>query len=591
MKGKLWWIVCAAALAVCAAVLALSWQPVEAGLPRDRDQEFRDGSGIRLSDLTPAQEDGLYTLAKVWGFVKYRHPAIQAGEINWDAELFRVMPQVVAAHGPDEVNAVLCRWLERFPYADATGESAADWGQIQQQAGTTALDLSWISDRAALGETLCGYLEGLARVEVTDRRHGYAAFPGKDIGETVDFSAEQNLPLEDSDTGTKLLAVFRLWNAFEYYSPYRALVDGDWDDALRQGIHTMLAAEDSRDYLLALAAMMAKTGDNHLFFSEPNLYLLRYFGDFYLPCQCRMLDGAVVVEKVADGQTALCPGDRITAIDGTDISRRVDAQEEVFPVPAPGKYGKWFYVSLVSTAGEEARVTVERDGTALTLSVKTQREIFWPENALSNGLMADGRIGYIDPAALEEGEVEELMESFADTRGIIVDLRQYPSVLVMYLLGEYFTPEPRQFAALDFPNPTQPGSFYRIDSFYSGAGWSRQMGLSDRADYPLYQGKIILLMDEFSQSQSEFTLMALRQAPRAVVVGSPSIGADGDVVTLRLPGSVQVLFTGLGVVTPDGGQTQRVGLEPDVYCRPTAEDLRQGRDPLMETAASLILEE
>ena len=98
-------------------------------------------------------------------------------------------------------------------------------------------------------------------------------------------------------------------------------------------------------------------------------------------------------------------------------------------------------------------------------------------------------------------------------------------------------------------------------------------------------------MDEFSQSQSEFTLMALRQAPRAVVVGSPSIGADGNVVTLRLPGSVQVLFTGLGVVTPDGGQTQRVGLEPDVYCRPTAEDLRQGRDPLMETAASLILEE
>lgn len=69
-------------------------RPVESGLGRDRDKEFLNGSGITLEELEPAQEENLYKLAKVWGFVKYYHPHIIAGEINWDAELFRVMPRV-----------------------------------------------------------------------------------------------------------------------------------------------------------------------------------------------------------------------------------------------------------------------------------------------------------------------------------------------------------------------------------------------------------------------------------------------------------------------------------------------------------------
>lgn len=582
MKRRLWWIVGAAVLVACCAALVLFGQPPEAGLRRDRDEEFRSGSGITLEPLDAAGEERLYTLAKVWGFVKYHHPDILAGDINWDAELFRVMPDVVAADSPRAVSEVLCRWLEQFPYTAATGESAA-------RQEDTAPDFSWISDREQLGEELCRYLEGLSRLEVTDRRLGYAAFPGKSTGETVDFSAEEDLPLQDSDDGVRLLAVFRLWNAFAYYSPNLSLVDGNWDDALRQGIHTMLSAGTRRDYVLALGEMMARTGDAHVVFTEPDLYLYHYYGGYSLPCSCRILDGRAVVNGVAEGETTLCPGDVITAIDGMAVSDRIAELAAVQPVPRPGKYSQMFCLSLMSAAGTTARVTVERAGVPRTFDVQTLDRFFLPENPWKSGLMEDGAIGYIDPATLAEGDVEQLMEDFADTEGIIVDLRQYPSQPVMYLLGEYLIPEPRQFAVLTFPEPTRPGSFYPIDDFYSGAGWSKEMGLSDRDDYPLYEGKVVLLMDEFSQSQSEFTIMALRQAPRAVVVGSPSIGADGNVVEIALPGGIRTSFTGLGVYTPDGENTQRAGLEPDILCVPTPEDLRQGRDVLMETAVEQIL--
>ena len=68
-----------------------------------------------------------------------------------------------------------------------------------------------------------------------------------------------------------------------------------------------------------------------------------------------------------------------------------------------------------------------------------------------------------------------------------------------------------------------------------------------------------------------------------------SIGADGDVAEMNLPGRIVVTFSTLGIYTPEGETIQRVGVQPDVFCRPTVEDLRQGRDALMETAIDLIL--
>lgn len=593
MKRKRWWIVCAAALVVCCAMFIVFGRSGNSGLGRDKDNEFLAGSKITLEDLNADQEENLYKLAKVWGFVKYYHPAVIAGDINWDAELFRVMPRVVEAERPEAVNQVLYDWLSGFPYEEspttATDETAVHWYEMEQQFGSITADLSWISDRAVWGTDLCAYLEGLSRLEISDRRNGYAAFSGESPVEIVSFAAEKSASVKPDDDGVKLLAVFRLWNAFAYYSPYLSLTDGNWDDALRQGIHTMLGAEDQRDYELALGEMMAKTGDVHVFFTGRNVAMNYYFGENYLPCHCMVLDGRPVVDAVPPEEESLRPGDVITAVDGVTMTDRIAALEKVQPVPTPGKYGIWFCYSLVSAADSTAQVTVERDGNPLTLTVTTREDRFVPENSLESGLMEGGRIGYIAPDALQEGDVERLMEEFADTEGIIVDLRQYPSVPVLYLLSEYFIPEPRVFAAIDCPDPLRPGNFCRLPFEMSGAGYSKMMGLSDRDDYPLYEGKVVLLINEFSQSQSETTAMGLRQAPRAVVVGSPSIGADGDVAEMNLPGKLVVTFSTIGFYTPEGEPIQRVGVQPDVFCRPTAEDLRQGRDALMETAIDLIL--
>ncbi len=84
--------------------------------------------------------------------------------------------------------------------------------------------------------------------------------------------------------------------------------------------------------------------------------------------------------------------------------------------------------------------------------------------------------------------------------------------------------------------------------------------------------------------------MSLRNGENVVVMGENSIGSDGDVTYIPLPCGNAISFTGLGVYTPDGGQTQRIGLSPDIYVKRTIEGVKEERDEFMEAAIKYILE-
>jgi C-terminal processing protease CtpA/Prc len=84
--------------------------------------------------------------------------------------------------------------------------------------------------------------------------------------------------------------------------------------------------------------------------------------------------------------------------------------------------------------------------------------------------------------------------------------------------------------------------------------------------------------------------MALRAAPQAVVVGSTTAGADGNVSGIPLPGGLQTMISGIGVFYPDKSPTQRVGIIPDIVATPTREGIRSGRDEVLEAALSHLLE-
>ncbi len=149
-------------------------------------------------------------------------------------------------------------------------------------------------------------------------------------------------------------------------------------------------------------------------------------------------------------------------------------------------------------------------------------------------------------------------------------------------------PRGRERTQQDHREPTEFARFTRGDAANPGAfAWGPVVSL--RPAEPHYAGRVVILVDEVSLSQAEYTTMAFRSAPGATVVGSTTAGADGNVSPVPLPGGLRAMISGIGVFYPDRAPTQRIGIVPDLVVEPTLEGMREGRDEVLEAAVSHAL--
>jgi C-terminal processing protease CtpA/Prc len=202
---------------------------------------------------------------------------------------------------------------------------------------------------------------------------------------------------------------------------------------------------------------------------------------------------------------------------------------------------------------------------------------FSPRATVSHMIM-DNNIGLINP--LIHGDVHSIMAEFAATDGIIIDLRQRPSWPWFLEMRQYLMEEPLPFAYISRPSQTHPGT--RSDNFVNQ--------YIPRSPYAfVYDRPVVLLMDEQTFSHPEWVIMSFRVAPNVTVIGPYSMGSNGNVAQLPLPGGITMIYTSLGVYTPEGGQTHRIGLAPDIRVDRTIQGITQGRDELIEAAIQYIL--
>ena len=57
-----------------------------------------------------------------------------------------------------------------------------------------------------------------------------------------------------------------------------------------------------------------------------------------------------------------------------------------------------------------------------------------------------------------------------------------------------------------------------------------------------------------------------------------------------LPGRIQTAISGIGVLYPDGSESQQVGVKIDKQVKPTIAGVKAGRDELLEEAVKMINE-
>ena len=540
---------------------------------RDFDKEFDNGSNIKIENLNKNQVENLKKLCKVWGLVKYYHPKVVSGSVNWDYELFRITPDILASKNSNDTDKILYDWIMKLGKVKENAENDKDKEVMLKR------DLAWIKDEKYIDKNLGDLLIKISNTNISKRAKAYVSY-SKDspFSDFKNEKAYNNMKYDDS--GYKLLSLFRYWNIIEYYYPYKDIIEENWDSVLTEFIPKFIETKDELEYKLAVEGLATKIHDPHAMVSDTNGTLDKYRGDKYAPIEFGLIENQIVIKNVLpkyEKECKLKKGDIVLKINDKDIFEVIKEKSKYASLSKKSAIVNRLQYELFATSKDSMNLTIKRDDNKITQNVKCYPDINMFDIDEDSHKLIDKNIGYINPGKLAEGEIDKIMDKFMDTKGLIVDLRYYPSDFIVYSLGKYLMPKEVTFAKTSVPNQSVPGEFILYEDLKVG---------SDNKNY--YKGKVMILMNERSQSQSEFTVMSLRNAPNAKVIGSDSIGTDGNVASFSLPGGVNTLITGVGIYNPDKSQTQRVGLKPDIYIEPTIQGIKEGRDELLEKAIEII---
>lgn len=536
--------------------------------------------------LGPGQTHNLFLVGKVWGYLKYHHPTITGGCLDWDEQLLRKLPAMIIATDGDQVTNVLESWIDDLQRPDACAETALS----QRHFGPRN---DWLLDQELLGTGLVDRMRLLDDSRPTGGQHYVTQQPG--VGNPIFQNEPRYSEVDGFDWRYRLLALYRFWNIVEYWFPYRDVIDEDWDKVLADSIPRFYSAESKKDYLLELARFAARINDGHANVRE-SIYVRPPGGRKLPPFSIRMVEGkpfiwrkydfvnsdAALSEAVAEDQ--LLYGDIILKVDGKPVEELFSAALPYIGASNGVSSDRLIAQFLLHGKSDSVSLQVQRDGKVLNITNRRlPREALdlnvqhWHDHDGETFQLLSDEVAYLKLSTIDGSRISEYVNAAHGTKGLVIDVRSYPSSFVVFALGQHLMSTSTPFARFTRGDIAAPGSFLWMDPVVV------------EPLEPHYEGKVVILVDEDSWSQSEYTAMALRSAPNAVVVGSQTAGSDGNVSQIPLPGGYTAWMSGIGVFYPDKTPTQRIGIVPDIEASPTVAGLRAGRDEVLEVAIRQIL--
>jgi C-terminal processing protease CtpA/Prc len=551
----------------------------------DVDHEFDAGSRVSLTSLTDLQISNLATLAKVWGFLKYHHPAITTGTHHWDYDLFRVLPKILAATDNSGANQAMSDWIAGIgAVPDCNPCATLDTTNLYLKP-----DFDWISDESLLGSDLSQTLRNIYRNRSAAAAQFFVSIHANPSFDNELFYGNVRFP----DAGYQVLALFRYWNMVQYFYPNRDIMSDDpanqpnyWNDVLTEFIPAIALAADTTAYQLQLMRFIGRIHDTHANLWS-SLGVRPPIGACILPVDLSFVEGKPVVlhyDSPAGPSSGLMPGDIIEQ-HGVAVNELIEQWRPYYADSNEAARLRDIAISMTHGNCGPASVAVRRDGSDDLVTLTPSRVPLSTIDAHSSNhdlpgdtfRLVNSDIAYLKLSSVRAADSASYIQAAAGTKGLIIDIRNYPSEFVVFTLGQLLVSQQTNFVTFTHADLSNPGAIQ----------WWQTVYLTPQE--PHYNGKVVILVDEITQSQAEYTTMAFRTAPGAVVVGSTTAGADGDVSTIPLPGGLSSYISGLGVFYPDKRPTQRIGIIPDILVKPTIAGIRAGRDELFEEAVRQIL--
>lgn len=528
------------------------------------------------------EDQKYYSLCMVWGFLKYNHPAVMSGRLDWDKELIEYIDKIKSVNNSQELSQLYISWIENLGKIKAQKSYVSD-NSIHDF--NKNFDTSWMNNPLLYSKNLSNLLH-----------HIYL-----NRGRGKDYYAEYRFHLyhfnhEKLYKGMvypsppyRLLTLFRYWNIINYFYPSKYLIGENWDTVLKEMIPVFLNAKDTLSYQLAILELVTKLNDSHAYFTTP--YLFRYFGEKFTPFMVQIINNKAVVTKILNDSLAKIDnikiGDAILEIDGKSVEQIL--RENWKYIPASNTVTKLRNAAFLflQSKSDSSNILFERNGIKQTKVIHryVHPQFLMRLSALPDYMInspwkiIDDSILYINVTSIKKQKLKKFLHHLNNYKGIILDMRVYSKEKGVGIISRAIHRNRVTFVKFLVPSKHDPGKFYFFNTPMEKTGHKNKK---------FFMGKTILLLNETTQSIGELSCMMLQSANNVVSIGSQTAGADGSAEPIILPGGYMTRFSEMGIYYPDGKPTQRVGIRPDIVVYPTIQDIKEKKDALLEKAVSFI---
>jgi hypothetical protein len=448
-----------------------------------------------------------------------------------------------------------------------------------------------------------------------------ATAPGATLGQQAPTPAPPTL-----SEAERLYGLSLFWKEADYSFPYFDQLGGlDWDSAYTAFVPQVLRASSACEYYRALQRFAALLQDGHTSVTMPEAVLASC--GFDVPwVTLREVRRRAIVANVGETLANRIPiGSEVLAVDAVPVEDFLRAK--VFPYIAHGtEHVRWDwgirgnryapYGLLLGPAGSPARLRIRTPGGEVR-EVEVVRDRAVRTDAWARPIPAGGNV--LEHREIEPGidyvalngfgnrrivaEFEALLPALRESCGVILDLRGNSggSLTTGKLILRHFVTD----TLLGFVWQTREhrAAFKAWGRWAAEDPWARQYedyargtawhaGAPDTlfpAPGPRIEAPLVILTGHGTASAGEDLLVFLDGTRRATLVGEPTNGSSGEPLFFDLPGGGSARIVSYRETYPDGRRTLiDQGVQPDVLVELTMEDIRAGRDPVLETGIEVL---
>lgn len=526
----------------------------------------------RLSAQTQTERIALY--CKIWGFLKYHHPNVARGTIDWDSVFIAHVRNVRSAKNNIQLNNELSALIT------AAGTIAdPQIGRLSGDIFEKNHDLSWLQNTSILNK---GNRDKLLFI-YTHRNRGNNRFVK--FNNYTDYSGEK--PFDEMTWPTadyRLLFLTRFWNVINYYDPYKFITRENWNSVLTRFIPKMLGVKDTTAYHKLLLQLAVSLHDGHAqLYGDDEIW-----GKYLLPFYTTVLGDTVIITHTDDA--GLCAkagiryGDLLVAVNNEPIAKRIARFKPYISSSNSASLNRGLMYTLLRTRDTIQKVTIKRGAKTFITTIgsipaaKRNWQYQNNYNANDKGYEMIGKSIIKVYTDQNWGKNADTIKALMRTKmAIIFDARSYMDADAFYNIFDMFLPGPTAISYTTRIMPDDPGYFKWVLTPKIG-------GVNPKP----YSGKVIILADERCQSQGEYTVMTLQTIPHAVTIGSQTGGLDGVVSFVPMGGKLAITHSGYGIYYPDKTPTQQRGVKIDIQVRKSVGSIIRGEDPAFQKALKYL---